>query len=64
MLDVSVSGIGIDYPIEKIKAETRPYPQAIMDTVPDWPIVRETKESNGAVALLKATEDGVPSDVK
>ena len=64
MSDVSVSGIGIDYPLEEIKAETRPYPQAIADVVPDWPIVGETKESNGAVALLKPYEDSVLADAK
>jgi hypothetical protein len=39
--------------MEDILAETRPYTQAIQDVVPDWPIVVESKESNGAVALRK-----------
>ena len=51
--DVKVSRIGVDYPIDKILAEKRPYPQAINDIVPEWSVVRETKESSGAVALLK-----------
>mgnify|MGYP003659380982 FL=1 len=53
MSDAKVSGIGIEYPMEEILSEKRPYPQAIRDVVPEWTIVKETKESNGAVALLK-----------
>ena len=51
--EATTTSIGVDYPLEEILSETRPYPQAIQDVVPDWPIVAESKESNGAVALRK-----------
>tara|TARA_R110000787_G_scaffold57255_8_gene130946 strand:+ start:336 stop:1013 length:678 start_codon:yes stop_codon:yes gene_type:complete len=51
--EATTTSIGVEYPMEDILAETRPYTQAIQDVVPDWPIVVESKESNGAVALRK-----------
>lgn len=44
---------GIDYPLEDILKEERPFKQAIEDTVPDWEVLSESTESQGAMALRK-----------
>ena len=53
--EATTTSIGVDYPLEEILAEARPYTQAIKDIVPDWEVVAETKESNGAMALRKVS---------
>jgi SAM-dependent methyltransferase len=53
--EAKTTSIGVDYPLEEILAEPRPYTQAIKDIVPDWEVVAETKESNGAMALRKVS---------
>ena len=44
---------GVDYPMEVMKRETRPYADAINDTIGDWEVVAKTKASCGAIALQK-----------
>jgi len=53
----NVTPMGIDYPFEAIKEEGRPFPQAIVDTVPHWEVIRESMESGGAVALRKKVRE-------
>jgi SAM-dependent methyltransferase len=47
----------VPYPLAEIKEEGRPFPQAIVDTVPHWEVIRESMESGGAVALRKGVRE-------
>ena len=51
--DAHTTWDGIDYPLEDILKEERPFKQAIEDTVPDWEVLSESTESQGAMALRK-----------